>query len=279
MRRTLGVGAALLVLSLLASCGNQTPAPTATPAASSTPDVTGTPASSATPLAIETLPAATFDPATLTAVCDPALGDAAPDDSVPSISCAGGLLLGLRALSATGLESPTRLYLQRQGCSAFPCTDAEINTAAVIAWNSTGIFRVDLDSRLETVSAPYADPTASWPEGGDTPELEPARPALPGTPTELTDREPYPFCGSEDVATYEPGLVSRCFRDEVLAGRRVEYVLQTSSTEGTPVTWLYRYAGQGAIMRWVGEDGTWTRQEGSLVLGLSSYIWDFDPWP
>ena len=69
-----------------------------------------------------------------------------------------------------------------------------------------------------------------------------------------------------------------CFRDAVLAGRVAELVENVSGTEGGAITWLFRFNGRGAISRYAGSGGHWSRQSGSMILGITPLIWDFDPW-
>ena len=282
MRRTIGIAAALLGLSMLAACGNQTPtpSPTSMPTATPTPASTSTPVpASATPIVISTLPSAIFDAATMTTSCDPIPPTADSDAKSPSISCDDGLKLGLQAMKATGLGSPTILYLHRPTCATFPCATDELAKATMTGWINGEAFSVALDARLNTVGSPHPDPDAAMPESSAPLEVDVMRPDIANAPAEVTTREPYPFCGSEDVATDEAGAAQGCFRDRVLAGLPAEFIQQVYSAEGAPITWLYRYAGHGAVIRWVGEDGKWQQQDGSLVLGLSSYTWDFDLWP
>ena len=49
-------------------------------------------------------------------------------------------------------------------------------------------------------------------------------------------------------------------------------------TEGQAVTWLYRFDGHGAVLRYDYAEGGWDRQAGSMILGILPMTWDFDPW-
>jgi hypothetical protein len=81
-----------------------------------------------------------------------------------------------------------------------------------------------------------------------------------GTPPRLATREPFPFCGSEDVGLSETfnTAARQCFVDGVQAGSPVEMISRTGATEGGAVLNVYRFAGEGAVLRYLLKDGRWS---------------------
>jgi len=229
-------------------------------------------------LAIDDLPPlAGLDPASLTAACDPEPAQATPLAGEATIFCGDGLLLGLRALSTVGTTSFGHLYLQRPVCAATPCTTDELSVATVTGWSSDGGFSVRLDSRLSSTGVPVPDASTVWPAVGASAVPAPARPEIPGAPSEIAGRVAYPYCGEAELG--DPTTTLGCFRDSVLGGWKAELVQKVFGTEGGELTWVYRFDGQGAITRYAGSGGTWQRQSGTLILGTTPLAWDFDPWP
>jgi hypothetical protein len=85
--------------------------------------------------------------------------------------------------------------------------------------------------------------------GGSLPtEPPPAeRPEVaPGAPAELVDREPFPFCGSEDDIFNRN--VRRCFLANVTLGAPAEFLTSVPAADGTLVTTVHRYAGAGPVL-------------------------------
>jgi len=155
----------------------------------------------------------------------------------------------------------------------------------VTVWTATQAFSVHLDSRLETVGQANAGAHDDWPEAGDAPAPEVARPTIAGAPQEVAAREPYPFCGRAEIG--DPPVVLACFRDAVLDARRAEMIDRVYGIEGGEILWIHRYDGQGRLVRLqhdvsVDNDGrtndTWQRYEGAMILGITPLTWDLDPW-
>lgn len=102
------------------------------------------------------------------------------------------------------------------------------------------------------------------------------RPVIEGAPREVATRTPYPFCGSAELG--DPSSALGCSRDAVLAGRPAELIDHVYGTEGGAITWLYRFDGQGALVRYSYDAGRWLRQAGTMILGITPTTRDFDPW-
>lgn len=279
--RSLAVGSLVCLMS--AACGSagvatqsarpMTPVPTVAP----TPTVPMTP-SPTTPeaLDIDTLPVVSPDPSTLTVVCDPEAAQEDVDFGEATIYCIDSVRLVVRALATVTTAPIERLYFQRPTCAAAPCTDDELSTATVTGWTSDGSLTVALDSRLTTVGIPTTDPSIVWPEAGSSVVPAVSRPDLEGAPAEVVDRTPFPYCGEAEVGL--PEEIEACFRDAVLSGRSAEMIDRVYGTEGGAITWLYRFDGHGAIVRYSQEGGAWQRQAGSMILGILPMTWSFDPW-
>lgn len=88
-------------------------------------------------LEIDGLPEASFDPATLTALCDPEAGQTDMGAGDAKIYCSDGLAIGLRVIMTVTSGPIERLYFQRPTCQTTPCTDDELSTATVTAWTAT----------------------------------------------------------------------------------------------------------------------------------------------
>jgi hypothetical protein len=290
----------LMVLSLatmaalaLASCGSATPSsgpdgstspsPTrslvASPIASS-PPVSPSPEPSPSPLTYAELleTGAPLDPAIVTAVCDPAPSQTNFEAGESTVFCTDGLDLGLRAIQTIAGGPIERLYLRRMPCPTNPCSADTLDTAVVTGWSSDGPVSVTIDSRLSTVTAPVADPSATWPPPGPVRVMPVKRPPIAGAPSEVSTRTPYPLCGIADMlGDANPGAFE-CFESAVLDERAAELLFHVFSTEGEPITWLYRYSGHGAVLRYESSSDSWLRQAGALVLGpVSAADWSFEP--
>ena len=66
---------------------------------------------------------------------------------------------------------------------------------------------------------------------------------LPGSPTEVRDRAPLPFCGEEDVLLGEAGTderARRCFAERWRDGLPAEFVSTRRTAEGEPITMVFR---------------------------------------
>jgi hypothetical protein len=277
-RRTswlVGVAVALAACTTSPTLVITSPASTSAPS----PSIAATPIAT---LAIDDLPEATLDPAIVTAVCDPEAAQANIEAGDATIFCGDALPIGLRAISTIATGPVSRLYFHRPTCVAIPCTEDELATATIWGWTAEGALRIELDSRMTTVTAPVRDPTASWPAAGTAPAPPVDRPDIPGAPAEIRDRVPYPFCGSASFG--QPPAAMACMRSAVLAGRPAELIDTATGTEGGSFTILYRFDGRGAISRAMdpvdanGRAGPWLRQWGTLILGITPSTWDFDPW-
>jgi hypothetical protein len=216
-----------------------------------------------------------LDPAVLTALCDPEPAALTPDAGETTLFCLDGLSLGLRAFRVVSPGNITRAYLSRPACTAYPCSVDELSSATVFGWTAEAALHVEIDSRFDSVSTPVAAVNAPWPVT-DHPEEPPVqRIELAGAPQLIADREPFPYCGrSQDD---DPADVLTCFRASVLDGRRAEMIRESVGVEGGVVE-LFRFNGDGAILRYLSADGVWRDQAGTMVLGVGPAAWSFDPW-
>lgn len=283
---------------LIAACGAEDPplAPTIAPTAStndapSPTDVVPTNPSTAptvgptpTPvsgIAIGSLPRPRFDPARLTVVCgrDRTSLDHGPPQ--PSIVCGttrrNALAVGLASIEMVAVEPIVRLYLQGNTCPTSGCEDGAFQVATVVGWSSNGdAYRTVIDLRVSRVSIPIRDDSFEWPTFGPSQAPAVQRPTIRNALVEITTRTPYPFCGRAKLG--KPRGVARCFRDAVLAGRRVEMILHTTGAEGFPMLELYRFSGKGAVVRYRHAEGRWSRAAGSLSLMGPPSVWYMDQW-
>jgi hypothetical protein len=258
--------------------------PTSTAAVATPSPLTETP-TPVPPLAIADLPRIELQTVDATAVCDPQPNQADIDAGETTVFCSDGIALALAVVQTVTKDPVSRLYLRRPTCASARCSEDELSTAEVTAWTATQAFAVQLDSRLETVVQPSVVDDDAWPAAGNGPAPAVGRPSIKGAPREVAQRDTYPFCGRAELG--EPPDVGGCFRDAVLAGRRVEMVERVYGIEGGEVLWIYRYDGDGRLIRYQHDqsdsgDGhfndTWRRDEGAMILGITSQAWDFDPW-
>jgi hypothetical protein len=254
--------------------------------ASATATPTSVPPSATPPwLSIRDLPRVDLADVHAPAICDLDPAQAGLGAGEATIACSDGLALAAAVVHTVTSDLLVRVYLRRPSCVAVPCPQDELSTATVALWTAAAAIEVHLDSRLETVMPPTAVGEGTWPVAGSAPAPDVARPTIKGAPREIAERDPHPFCGRADVG--QPSDVIRCFRAAVLEGRPVEMIEQARGTEGGEVLWIYRYDGDGRLVRFthdqtVNGDGSmadeWSRAEGAMVLGIDAWGWDFDPW-
>ncbi len=218
----------------------------------------------------------------ITAICDPAPGQALQDAGEPRIDCGSGLQLGLRAIETATVEPIERLYIEFPACDAVPCSEEQLNTASVTGWTARGSLTTRLDARLATLTVPRSDPAVAWPGASDPPAPAVAAPALDGAPEELGTRTPYPDCGTAEMG--EPAAVGACFEAQVLAGHAAEARDLVPGTEGGASPVVLRFSGAGAITRYArtidadARVGGWYAQACYLRLGSSEVYWSVEPW-
>lgn len=267
--------AAIAVLAVGCDQASETLPPSA-PAATPASVPASSPQPSAAPvLEIDGLPTTRVDHRVTTAVCDPGPDSPYADPSVPEIGCGDGLRLAMRAIRTVTQDDVIRLYVRQPGCATTACTDDELAQSTVTGWTRDAAWTVALDSRLDTIGAPVADPSASWPAVGASAAPSVKRPAMANAPAEVQGRDALPFCGRTEMG--QPASVQTCFRDAVLAGRPAEIIEKVYSTEGDPATWLTRYLGSGAVVRYSRYHGQWVLRRGALDLGYAPEGWSFDP--
>jgi hypothetical protein len=191
----------------------------------------------------------------ITVICE-AWGSEPPPST---IDCGDAVSLGLAAIGAEGAASVRRLDFRFAApCGAATCAGRRPDAGWVLARSESFDtlvvpVAIDLDGVLR------AWPPIDGPVQPDPPFRPPARlaPDLgPSGPAELRDRVALPFCGEETMR--DPDAFDRaartCFLDGVLAGSPVELVSRAWSTEGHPITTVYRYPGRGAVLRYLGTD-------------------------
>ena len=258
--------------------GPATPAATAIPTAvPETPTAVPATPTPVPPLVITDLPRVKLADVTATAVCDPEPGQAFSEGGEPTLFCSDAIEVALAVVSTVTPDPVTRLYVQFPECAVNPCTDDELSTGEATLWTAGHAYSVRLDSRLDTVPPATVVTNDSWPSSGGSPEPAVVRPSIKDAPREVARREPYPFCGRAGDELQEPDVLG-CFRDAVLTGRRAEMIERLYATEGGEILWLYRYDGNGRLVRYQRFGTEWLRSEGAMLLGVTPPAWDFDPW-
>lgn len=197
-----------------------------------------------------TLPEATLDPAQTTVVCD----EAPPDDAVP---CADAAELAAR-VSAGRSNTPARIWYERP---------ADV----IHADASTESLAITLNEADGTISVAPTAP--AWPDAPAFIAPAAALAPLPGAPASIAERQALPYCGTATAGDVAP---LTCFLSAVLTGTPAEAVLLVPDTGAT---WLYRFAGSGAVIKTRHDSGPWMQGAGSVVLDSSPGGWSFDPWP
>jgi hypothetical protein len=259
MQRSIAVSLVGLV-ALVGGCS-----PTATPSAApsgtgpgsvsaslSTPVTPSVPATAGAGTVIDpaTLPDATLDPARTTAVCDAP----PPNDAVP---CADAAELAAR-VSADRSDSPARIWYER------PADVIHVGA-------STESISITLNEADGTITVAPAAP--AWPDAPAFVAPAAALAPLPGAPASVAGRQALPYCGTASAGEVAP---LTCFLSAVLTGTPAEAVVLVPDTGAT---WLYRFAGTGAVIRTRHDSGPWMQGAGSVVLDSSPGGWSFDPWP
>ncbi len=136
--------------------------------------------------------------------------------------------------------------------------------------------RSSSNSRVESVPQPVVSNDDVWPAPDTEPEPPVSRPSIQGAPRQVADRDPYPFCGRAEMDA--PPAVLACFRDALLSGRKAEMINRVYGTEGGEILWIYRYDGDGRLVRYQQDGLSWHSNEGAMILGITPQTWDFDPW-
>lgn len=251
-----------------AAASTQSAAPTPSPTIEPSAEPSSAPTSAAAEVvSVKELPKATLDPAVTTAICDGARPDVQQAD--PPLSCAKELGYVASYLASKG-QVPVRIWLERKTCARKECTRAELATGTAWAASATTAYEIAVDSRSWLISAiETADP--QWPASAPYATSAIPAPAFGGAPAEISGRSPVPYCGR---SVMEAGSdVDACFRGSVLNGKPAEVVV-TTAQDGR--TWLYRFTGTGAVMRYWQDSDTWYRGAGSMI--LLDELWDFAPW-
>ncbi len=278
----------VLLTLLVAACGAEDP--TTVPIRTATPPPTrmdapsptvGPSPSVDTGIDMFTLRRAKFDPDRLTVVCGRDRTSLDHEPPRPSIVCGTSrgtaLAAGLAAMESVAVKPITLLYMQGNTCPSSGCTDEAFQVATVVGWSRNGdAYRTVIDLRSATVSTPVREDSIKWPSFGASKAPAVQRPTIKAAPADVLDRSPYPFCGVARLE--EPRSVARCFRDAVLDGRPAEMILHTTGAEGFPMLELYRFSGNGAVVRYRHAEGHWSRTAGTLILEGPPSVWTVDQW-
>jgi hypothetical protein len=197
----------------------------------------------------------------ITILCEDWPGAEAPHDA---IDCDDATRLALAAIG--GQRAATVRRLDVGFGDPCPAPDAACGPAATVRWVTarsaafeTLRVRVGRDAAGELLAWPPVEGRALPPTPFTAPPS--AAPDLgPDAPAELRDRRPLPSCGVEDLT--EPDAFDtaarRCFLAGIDGWVGVELISTVASTEGGGrVTFVYRYAGQGGIARFVRSETGW----------------------
>ena len=195
----------------------------------------------------------------VTVICESWGGELPPS----TIDCGDAVALGLAALGGERAASVRRLEFRFGAlCGEAPCAERRPDLGWVLARSASFdslVVRLDLDAdgglrAWPPIDGPVLPDPAFRPPAVAAPDLGKA------APKELRDREPLPFCGDESMT--DPDAFDtparRCFLDGVLSGTPVELLSREWSTEGQPVTKVYRFLGRGAVLQYVQAEGRWT---------------------
>ena len=216
---------------------------------------------SATPdeLATERPPA--YDPTRITQICESWGGRRAEQ----TITCGRGIKAALDALgAAAGTVERVDLRYSLPCEPTTSCPPRRQDRAWVTLHTPLGEDRlIELTIRPGTeviASLRGLDPAPPVPPRFVSPGVE--RAAIePPVPHELRDREPLPLCGVEHAASGGPYETDarRCFRDSVQSGQPAEFLTMGPGTEGDEALTLYRFLGNGAVIRFDREGGAWSQ--------------------
>lgn len=193
----------------------------------------------------------------VTQICE-LWGASMPDSA---ILCGDGIWRALDALG-NGVAAPVRaVFSYTQPCDGNACPPRSSGRASVTVTAPVGsAIEVGLELDAEGAILVYAPEPVEPPA---PPLFDPPSPARPDVgvdpPSVVVERAPLPHCGQEDVGLAGPydGVARRCFLNGVLAGLPVEFVSSSTSTEGTTVLTIHRYAGFGPVIRMIQEGPTW----------------------
>jgi hypothetical protein len=246
------------LLPALVGCALPLPSPTVPPETPSTPAPSAEPVPSPT----ETAPAETaiYDPVRITQICE-AWGGAR---SERTIRCSRAIKVVLDSFGAEAAQV-RRIYLRFTP----PCivggncpSPSDDHAWASIRSPLTADLLVELtiggDGAL-VAAPPRIDPAPPPSPTFDPPPI--ARPPIDvPLPTEVRDRRPLPLCGVESASSGGPFATDarRCFVAGILAGEPVEFITHGVGTEGEKTLTLYRFDGDGAVMRFDREARAWT---------------------
>ena len=255
---------------LVAGCIASGPPEPTPPRASRTP--VATTGASATPVAEPSSP-----PGSATPIPDPERPVAVPLRSITviceswgaepppaTIDCAHAVSASLAALGGERAAVVRRIDVGYGEWCDDPsaCVPRQADVGWVVARTAT------LETLLVRVALDAAGGLQAWPPVPGPrvilPTFQPPPIGAPdlggGTPPKLAEREPFPFCGSEDAGLSETfnTAARQCFVDGVRAGSPVEMISRTGATEGGGLLNVYRFAGEGAVIRYLLKDGQWT---------------------
>jgi hypothetical protein len=162
---------------------------------------------------------------------------------------------------ALATDDPLQRVYLRRGCAP-SCGRGERDVETIVAATEGAVWTMIIDN--DSITEPVPDPSAVWPQASGTPSPSVHRRSFSGEPTEIRDREAYPFCGPE---LGDWVAVTGCFLDAVLEGRPAEMIELTHPIDfGSPALLLTRFDGDGAVRQYLRRDKDWFRLDGSVVM-------------
>jgi hypothetical protein len=211
-----------------------------------------------------------------TAICEPEPAQGNPDSGRSTIGCTDGLTWALAAVRTLSDDDVTRMFLDRPGCAALRCSEAELNEADVYVWLGDQSYTVSLDmtGQAATVAAAAAD--APWPTSSGSAVPPVTRAIVKAAPKVLAERDEMPFCGR--TLRGDPPSAQGCFRDAVVEGRPAEMIDVTYTAHGERVVRLFRYTGSRPVEVYRCDGRVWRHSFGAMSLGVSPSTWDYIPW-
>jgi len=174
--------------------------------------------------------------------------------------CEDVIRYAIPAVALATDEPLQRVYLRR-GCAP-SCMRGERDVETIVAATEGAIWTMIVDD--DSITMPVPDPSAMWPQASGTPSPSVHRRNFSGAPSEIRDRDAFPFCG------HVPGdwvAVTACFLDAVIESRPAEMIEMTHPIDfGSPALLVTRFDGVGAVRQYLRRDDAWFRSDGGVVM-------------
>jgi hypothetical protein len=192
--------------------------------------------------------------ADVTVVCDPYR------DGRDETVCEDVIRYAIPMIALVTDDPLQRVYLRR-GCAP-TCLRGERDVETIVAATEGAVWTMVLDN--DSITEPVLDVSATWPEASGTSAPEVHRRNFAGAPTEIRDRDAFPFCGPEGGDWV---AVTGCFLDAVLEGRPAEMIERTHPIDfGSGALLVTRFDGDGAVQQYLRADSAWFRVDGGVVM-------------